>query len=152
MAHATLACVVPDGTVPTDGTLARTAVPTPVYWPIGDGGTIDISAIGEDGEVYDLAGCTMTLVCRRNPTDAAPVLQYEAAIDPTPEGGEAPGTATVTVLAADTEDMVAGVTYWFDVRLVDDSDVVYHILPASRWLPVVTVARADEPPEPEPAP
>lgn len=150
MAHAVVPCVVPDGTAPSDVTLARVATPVPILWPKGDGGTITISVIGEDGEVYDLTGCTVTLVCRRSAGDADPALEYEAAIDPTPEGGNPPGTAVVTVLAEDTEAMTAGLIYWYDVRLVADDDSVYHILPPSRFMPTATIARADEPPPPAP--
>lgn len=150
--HVALLCVVPDGTAPTDGTLTRVALPTTVQWPVGDSGTVTFSAIGEDGSVYDLDGCAVTLVCRKLVADATPVFAYEATIDPTPEGGTAPGTGEFPVVGTDTEDMTPGLAYWFDVRLVDADDAVFHILPPSKWLPTMTIARADEPPEPEPAP
>ena len=108
---------------------------------MGDSGTIDITVVGADGSAYDLTSCTLTLVCRRHLTDETPALAYEATLSATP----ADGTATVDVLAADTAEMVAGATYLFDVRLVAEDGTVMHIMPPSKWIPLATVARADEP-------
>src|SRR5512141_281884 len=141
MATASITCVVPDGTATLDGTLIRHAYDTRLEWPIGDGGTIDLAIVGADGDAYDLASCTLTLVCRRHISDETPTFAYEATIGDTP----AEGTATVDVLAADTAAMTAGATYLFDVRLVDKDGVAMHIMPPSKWIPLATVARADEP-------
>ena len=141
MASATINCVVPDGTATLDGTLIRHAYTARLEWPVGDSGIIDITVVGADGSPYDLANCTLTLVRRRHLTDETPALAYEATLSATP----ADGTATVDVLAADTAEMVAGATYLFDVRLVDANDQVLHIMPPSKWIPLATVARADEP-------
>jgi hypothetical protein len=142
MASASITCVVPDGTATIDGTLIRHAYEARIEWPVGDGGEIDITVVGADGAAYDLASCTLTMVCRRHISDATPAFAYEATFSATP----ADGTATVDVLAADTAAMTAGAVYLFDVRLVDKDGVVMHIMPPSKWIPVATVARADEPP------
>ena len=141
MASATINCVVPDGTATLDGTLIRHAYTVRLEWPVGDSGTIDITVVGADGSAYDLTSCTLTLVCRRHLTDETPALAYEATISATPEDG----TATVDVLAADTAEMIAGAAYLFDVRLVAEDGTVMHIMPPSKWIPLATVARADEP-------
>jgi hypothetical protein len=152
MAHQSLGCVVPDGTVPTDGTLPRTASRQDIEWPVGDGGTIDVACTGEDGEIYDLDGCALTLVCREHTADEAYIFAYDAVVD-VPGQGESPaGTATFTLDAADTANLVAGKVYWYDVRLVADDDTVYHVIPPSKLTPTFTIARADEPPAPEPPP
>jgi hypothetical protein len=145
MSRLSLVCVVPDGTAPTDGSQPRTASETVVRWPVGDSGDIDLAVQHADGSAYDLTDCTLTLVCRRHMADTTPAFAYEAAIDATPQGGTAPGTATVSVDGDDTEAMIAGATYWFDVLLTDAGDVLWHVLPASKWLPAMTVARAGEP-------
>jgi hypothetical protein len=141
MARAALLCIVPDGTAPTDGTQPRVAAEHYVEWPVGDSGDIEIAVQHADGSAYDLTGCALTLVCRRHAADAAPALAYEAVLDADPTTG----LATVTVLAANTAAMVAGAIYWFDVRLVAAGTVIWHILPASKWVPTMTVARANEP-------
>lgn len=145
MSRAALVCVVPDGTAPTDGSQPRVASETIITWPVGDSGDIGIAVQHADGSVFDLASCSLTLVCRRHVADTTPAFAYEAVIDPTPQGGTAPGTATVPVVGSDQAAMTAGATYWYDVRLVDSNDVVWHVLPASKWLPIMTIARADEP-------
>lgn len=145
MSRAALVCVVPDGTAPTDGSQPRVAAETIITWPVGDSGDIGISVQHADGSVYDLASCALTLVCRRHIADTTPAFAYAAVIDPTPHDGTAPGTATVSVLGADTAAMTAGATYWYDVRLVDSNSVAWHVLPASKWLPTMTIARADDP-------
>lgn len=141
MASASIACVVPDGTATLDGTLIRHAYEARVEWPVGDSGTIDITVVGSDGAAYDLASCTLTMVCRRHVSDTTPAFAYEATLSATP----ADGTATVDVLATDTAAMTAGATYLFDVRLVDKNGTVMHIMPPSKWIPLATVARANEP-------
>lgn len=141
MATASITCVVPDGTATLDGTLIRRAYEARLEWPVGDSGTIDITVVGSDGAAYDLASCTLALVCRRHISDETPALAYEATLSATP----ADGTATVDVLAADTEDMTPGATYLFDVRLVDANGDVMHIMPPSKWIPLATVARDGEP-------
>lgn len=150
MSRAALVCVVPDGTAPTDGSQPRVAAETIITWPVGDSGDIGLTVQHADGSAFDLDGCTLTLVCRRHMADATPAFAYTAANDPTPQGGTAPGTATAAVLGDDTEAMTAGATYWYDVRLVDSNDVAWHVLPASKWLPTMTIARSGEPPAPAP--
>ena len=142
--------MVPDGTAPTDGSQPRTAAETVVRWPVGDSGDIDLAVQHADGSAYDLTDCALTLVCRRHMADETPACAYEATIDPTPEGGDAPGTATVAVDGEDTETMTAGATYWFDVLLTDASDALWHVFPASKWIPEMTIARAGEPAAPAP--
>ena len=150
MARVSLICVVPDGTAPTDGSQPRVASETIITWPVGDSGDIGLSVQHADGSAFDLTSCTLTLVCRRHMADATPAFAYDAVIDPTPQGGTAPGTATVTVDGADTAAMTAGATYWYDVRLVDANSIAWHVFPASKWLPTMTIARADEPAAPAP--
>jgi hypothetical protein len=147
MASAALVCIVPDGTGPTDGTLARSPVQQTIEWPAGDAGTVHVTCYGEDGAIFDLAGCSIALVCRLVSGYDAYVFAVNGTIDPTPQGGSAPGTARFAVPGAATQDMVAGKTYWYDVRLVDGNNA-YHVVPASKWMPTMTIARADEPPAP----
>jgi hypothetical protein len=119
-----------------------------VEWPVGDSGDIRIAVQHADGSVYDLASCVLTLVCRRHIGDPLPAFAYTATLDPTPDGGAAPGTASVPVLGADTAAMTAGAFYWYDVRLVAANTTVWHVLPSSKWIPTMTVARAGEPAAP----
>lgn len=140
MASASITCVVPDGAATLDGTLIRHAYDARVEWPVGDGGTIDVTVVGSDGAAYDLASCALTLVCRRHISDATPAFAYEATLSATP----ADGTATVNVLAADTAGMTPGATYLFDVRLVAEDGTVMHIMPPSKWIPLATVAQSDD--------
>lgn len=141
MASASITCVVPDGTATLDGTLIRHAYEARLEWPVGDSGTIDITVVGADGAAYDLASCTLALVCRRHVSDATPALAYTATFSATPSDG----TATVDVMAADTAAMTAGATYLFDVRLVAADGTVMHIMPPSKWIPLATIAQEDEP-------
>jgi len=116
-----------------------------IEWPVGDSGTIGIAVQHADGTPYDLTGCALTLVCRRHISDPIPALSYTATIDPTPDGETAPGTASVAVSRTHTAAMTAGALYWYDVRLVAADTTVWHVMPSSKWIPTMTVARAGEP-------
>jgi hypothetical protein len=141
--HAALLCIVPDGTAPADGTLARVALPSPIEWPIGDSGTIGLSFQGEDGTPYDLTGGVVTLSCREHIADAYPLFTVSAAIAPTPSGGTPPGTALASVLAAHTALMSPGSLCWYDVRLSNGGST-WHVLPASKWIPTGTVVKTGD--------
>lgn len=165
--RASLLCVVQDGTVPADGTLARVAAPTPIEWPAGDSGTIGIVVQGADGKPYDLAGCALTLVCRQHVADPVPAFAIAATIDSPPgaggggagsgfsgtiDGGNAGGDApaisssgTVAVQASDSSALEPGQLCWYDVRLSAPGGQVQHVLPLSKWIPTATIARAGEP-------
>lgn len=165
MARVALVCVVPDGTVPTDGTQPRVAEETLVEWPVGDSGDIGIEVQHADGSPYNLAGCTLTLVCRQHAADPIPALAYTATINSPGVGGGGASSAftgvidgggaseeivvsssgTVPVQASHTKNMTAGALYWFDVRLVAADSTVWHVMPSSKWIPTMTVARAGEP-------
>jgi hypothetical protein len=148
MARVNITCVVRDGSAPSNGTLARVPFEQHVEWPIGDAGEIELAVVNEAGEVYDLSGKTLSVVCRRHVVDAFPVFAVTATNDATPQGGSAPGTATATLASADTSAMLPGYFYWYDVRL-DDHGQGQQVVPASKWMPGPVVAQAGEPAAPE---
>jgi hypothetical protein len=147
MAHVSIICVVQDGSAPVNGTLRRVAATAPIQWPAGDGGTITVNVIHEDGSIYDLEGCSLALACREHAGDLQPLFAYDGTIDPTPTdpAGPPPGTASFAVLGDDTEATVAGKVYWYDVRMVASDTSTCHVLPPSKWIPTMTIAKAGEP-------
>jgi hypothetical protein len=147
MPNQTLTGIVEDGSVPTDGTLPRVAFRQDITWPIGYGGIVTFTMRHADGTLFDLDGCFISLVCRLHAADILPALAYSAEIDPTPNGGTSPGTAHVTILDGDTEDLIAGAVYWYDARLTtaDTPPIEYQIVAPSKLTPLLAIARAGEP-------
>lgn len=147
-----LICILEDGTIPSDGTLPRVASRQDIDWPIGYGGTIALTVQRASGAVFDLAGCSLDFVARLHASDTTPALAYAAAIDPTPTSpaGPAPGTATVTLLDADTANLVAGTVYLYDVRLTtaETPPVEWQVVLPSKLTPQLAIARAGEPAAP----
>jgi hypothetical protein len=148
MARMHITCVVLDGSEPADGTLSRVPAEQPVTWPIGDAGELVLTVQDESGDVYDLTGKTLTVVCRQHMADIEPVFAVEAVNDEPGQGESPPGTTVATLATADTAAMVAGYVYWYDVRLDDDGEA-QQVVPASKWTPGPVVARAGEPPASE---
>lgn len=143
MAHATLTCIFPDGAAPADDTLPRVAEQQDIRWPIGEGGTINIVVVGEDGEAYDLTDATVMLSARRKASDQIPVLAFEAVVDATPPGGDPPGTATITVLEADTARLaLPPLALLYDVRVELPGGLAVHVMPPSQWIPTGSATRA----------
>jgi hypothetical protein len=140
-------CIVIDGTAPSDGTLARLPAIQPITWPIGETGSINFAVTGTDGAVYDLTDCTLAIVCRRHLDDAEPVFAIDAVnVSPAHEGDPEPGTAIATMTSDATSDMLAGVVYWYDVRLSATGGSSMQVVPLSKWTPGPVCARDGEPP------
>ena len=146
MAIVNITCVVVDGTGPADGTLARQPTVQPVTWPIGDTGSIKFFVTGSDGVIYDLTDQTLAIVCRRHLDDASPVFAIDAVNDVPGEGDPEPGTAVATITSDATGEMLAGVVYWYDVRLSATGGSGMQVVPLSKWTPGPVVARTGEPP------
>ena len=146
MAIVNITCIVVDGTAPTDGTLARLPTVQPVTWPIGETGSINFTVTGSDGAVYDLTDQTLAIVCRRHLDDASPVFAIDAVNDVPGEGDPQPGTAMATMTSDATSAMLAGVVYWYDVRMSATGGSGMQVLPLSKWTPGPVVAHDGEPP------
>ena len=147
MPNATLTCIVADGSLPADDTLPRVPTRQDLLWPIGYGGTISLVVQSADGTAFDLDGCSLDLVARMHAPDVVPALAYAAEIDPTPGGEDPPGTAAITLLAADTAELEAGATYLYDVRLTTAGTppAEWQVVIPSRLTPALAIARAGEP-------
>ena len=150
MAIVNITCIVVDGTSPADGTLPRQPTVQPITWPIGDTGTINFAVTGTDGVVYDLTDQTLAIVCRRHLDDVIPVFAVDAVNDVPGEGDPQPGTAVATLTSDATSEMLAGVTYWYDVRCAATGGSGMQVVPLSKWTPGPVVAHDGEPPEEEP--
>ena len=147
MAIVNITCIVIDGTVPSDGTLARLPTVQPIVWPIGEAGAINFTVTGTDGTAYDLTAQTLAIVCRRHLDDPEPVFAIDAVNDTPKEGDPEPGTAVATMTSDATSNMLPGVTYWYDVRLSAAGGSGMQVVPIGKWYPGPIVARSGEPPE-----
>ena len=151
MAIVNITCVVVDGSTPADGTLSRQPTVQPITWPIGDAGTINFAVTGTDGVIYDLTDQTLAIVCRRHLDDVSPVFAIDAVNVVPGLGDPQPGTATAALTSDATSDMLAGVIYWYDVRLSATGGSGMQVVPLSKWTPGPVVAHDGEPPEEEPS-
>jgi len=100
--HASLTCIVEDGTVPSDGTLPRVSTRQDMTWPVGYGGTVALKVQHSDGRAFDLTGCRIDLVAREHVSDPTPIMAV-AAVD-----GDANGEATINVTDSNASQLVAG--------------------------------------------
>ena len=147
MPNLALTCIVEDGTLPADGTLPRVATRQDITFPVGYSGAIALTVQHASGAAFDLTGCSVDFVARLHASDAVPALAYAAILYPAEGGGISLGDGVVSLLAADTADLVAGAVYWFDVRLttVATPPVEDQVVAPSQLAPRLAIARAGEP-------
>jgi hypothetical protein len=145
--NASLTCIVDDGTIPSDGTLPRVPFRQDLTWPEGYGGTISCVVQHASGSAYDLTGCSLVLVVREHAEDPVPVLKATATIESIPVvgGGGAAGSFDSVVFAIPVlRELVAGVTYFFDVRLATPGPVAWQVVPASKLTPTLAITKSWE--------
>lgn len=140
MAYAAITCIYPDGTEPSDGTLQRVAEQQDIRWPSGDGGTITLQILSEDGSLFDLTDATITLACRHRGTDRTPVMACQATIS-------GPGAAAITVPPSSSARLAIGHVYLYEVTVERDGDAV-QVLPPSRWTSTYQITRGGDSPPP----